>query len=161
METRDGHRLTKNESNSKHSQRPNAQQLIHNNHKPKIITVLHSRAVFYSLVGSCFAKRVNAYMPTCLLLFLRKITGFMAWEGWYLLSQDQGGCIIPLDLYDTVAEGEFQPQTLHTFVMVTPPPPRHPPCYPPPATPPPRHAPPAGKPTAATILAPDWSEVCI
>jgi hypothetical protein len=133
METRDGHRLTKNESNSKHSQWPNAQLLIHNNHKPKTITVLHSHAVFYSLAGSCFSKRVNAYMPTCLLLFLKKIIGFMAWEGWYLLSQDQGGCIIPLDLYDPVAEGEFQPQTLHTFVMVTPPspPPLPPPCHPP------------------------------
>ncbi len=32
-----------------------------------------SSAIFYSLAVSCFAKRVNAYMPTCLLLFSRKI----------------------------------------------------------------------------------------
>ncbi len=58
--------------------------------------VLCTSAVFYSLAGSCFVKRVNAYMPTCLLLFLRRINDFMARGGWHLLSQDQGGFIIPL-----------------------------------------------------------------
>jgi hypothetical protein len=37
METRDGHPVPKNASNSKHWQLPNYQQLIHKNHKPTAI----------------------------------------------------------------------------------------------------------------------------
>jgi hypothetical protein len=72
--------------------------------------LLCSSAVFYSFAGSCFAKRVNAYIPTCLLLFLRRISDFMACEGWHLLSRDQGGCHYPSYLYDSVVEGSSNPK---------------------------------------------------
>ncbi len=113
-----------------------------------------SSAIFYSLAGSCFAKRVNAYMPICLLLFSRKIR---AWEGGQLLSWYRG---------------EVQGQAPCTLVvMATLPPPhlirsrcdliRLPSTLPPPRQPPRTCHPPRANPAAAAMPAPDWSEVCI
>jgi hypothetical protein len=68
-------------------------------------------------------------MPTCLLLFLRKITGFMAWGGWHLLSEDQRGCIIPLIFMILLLRGIPTPNPPHLYDGH--PPPRHPPPSPP------------------------------
>jgi hypothetical protein len=58
---------------------------------------------FYSLADSCFAKRVNACMPTCLRFVVKKDWWFLLHEkgGFYYLLRS-GGSTIPLNLYNHV-----------------------------------------------------------
>ncbi len=111
--------------------------------------VSHSSAIFYSLAVSCFAKRVNAYMPTCLLLFSRLDLG------------KEGSCCY-LDMEGKVQQQgnrcHAPPPPSFTWIKAPLPPSLFPPPHATPLAPAP---PPLRNPAATAMPAPDWSEVCI